>query len=305
MKRLEYIDIAKGLTICLMVIGHSSIPHTLSNWIWSFHMPFFFFMSGLFTSWDKDYYNFVRGKTISLLVPFLVYSIVNLLLYPLMGGEEDWSEHVKSILIKGWGGIALWFVPVLYLSLIICRLVHDKFLMIFIILFSLSACILNYHHIKLPWTLSTVSIASAYILMARRFKEQTMKAINGLKGKSVFIAITGCLLITICVSHYFKLDLSANQVLPFFPLLIGAVAGTFFMLLFSKEIVRLKIISKTFSTIGKYTFEVMAFSQCIIVILNIYIRPYIILKYLIMAVVMAIIIVIKQKIKSYFRRTTT
>ena len=37
-KRLDWVDIAKGIAIILMVAGHTSIPELLSKWIWSFHM---------------------------------------------------------------------------------------------------------------------------------------------------------------------------------------------------------------------------------------------------------------------------
>lgn len=42
LQRLEWIDITKGFAIILMVFGHSSIPKSISNYIWSFHMPLFF-----------------------------------------------------------------------------------------------------------------------------------------------------------------------------------------------------------------------------------------------------------------------
>lgn len=58
-KRLEHIDILKGLAIFLMVMGHvlswnaldSGTPRTVDSWfirevIYSFHMPLFIFMSG-------------------------------------------------------------------------------------------------------------------------------------------------------------------------------------------------------------------------------------------------------------------
>lgn len=48
-KRIEWIDVAKGICIVLMVVGHTRLPSIISNWIWSFHMPFFFFISG--TRW--------------------------------------------------------------------------------------------------------------------------------------------------------------------------------------------------------------------------------------------------------------
>ena len=45
--RVDWIDLTKGIAIFLMVCGHIGLPGALSNWIWSFHMPLFFLMSGL------------------------------------------------------------------------------------------------------------------------------------------------------------------------------------------------------------------------------------------------------------------
>ena len=50
-KRIEYIDIARGIGILLVVMGHndfSLISPFLFKLIYSFHMPLFFFMSGIF-----------------------------------------------------------------------------------------------------------------------------------------------------------------------------------------------------------------------------------------------------------------
>lgn len=122
--RLQNIDIAKGITICLMVVGHSSLPLWLSNWIWSFHMPFFFFVSGLLTSWNKEGKDFFMRKTKTLLLPFVIYSVINLLLYPLYGNDL-WTNFVVNTLLHGWGGYALWFIPVLYFSLLLCKMIKS------------------------------------------------------------------------------------------------------------------------------------------------------------------------------------
>lgn len=46
--RLEYIDIAKGIGILLVVFGHSSLVLHIENiWIHSFHMPLFFIITGM------------------------------------------------------------------------------------------------------------------------------------------------------------------------------------------------------------------------------------------------------------------
>ena len=53
-RRILWIDIAKAIAILLMVIGHTSIPHGLSNFIWAFHMPLFFMASGFTNGGGKD-----------------------------------------------------------------------------------------------------------------------------------------------------------------------------------------------------------------------------------------------------------
>lgn len=46
-KRIDWVDVAKGVGIFLMVMGHSSMPDAVNRWIYSFHMPLFFLLSGL------------------------------------------------------------------------------------------------------------------------------------------------------------------------------------------------------------------------------------------------------------------
>ena len=93
MKRIEYIDIAKGFAILCVVIGHTlcydlyGFEHAWKNselmhFIYSFHMPLFMFLSGLVSVTAiekvailKDMLKRVR----TLLIPFLfigaVYSL--------------------------------------------------------------------------------------------------------------------------------------------------------------------------------------------------------------------------------------
>lgn len=37
---MEWADVAKGIGIFLMVMGHSGLPNCMHDWIYSFHMPF-------------------------------------------------------------------------------------------------------------------------------------------------------------------------------------------------------------------------------------------------------------------------
>lgn len=49
--RENWVDIAKGIGIILVVMGHANCPEIPHGIIYSFHMPLFFFLSGLFIQW--------------------------------------------------------------------------------------------------------------------------------------------------------------------------------------------------------------------------------------------------------------
>lgn len=48
MKRDKSIDIAKGIGICLMIIGHMTGMIPIHKFIYQFHMPMFLIFSGYF-----------------------------------------------------------------------------------------------------------------------------------------------------------------------------------------------------------------------------------------------------------------
>lgn len=80
--RIDWIDLTKGIAIFLMVCGHTSIPLPISNWIWSFHMPLFFIISGiLFNATKYPNFNlFIKkrgGNSNNTLYYILTYHFIN------------------------------------------------------------------------------------------------------------------------------------------------------------------------------------------------------------------------------------
>lgn len=57
-KRIEYFDVVRGFAMLLVILGHCnmSIMASLNKFILSFHMPLFFFISGIFAKnmYDKS-----------------------------------------------------------------------------------------------------------------------------------------------------------------------------------------------------------------------------------------------------------
>lgn len=45
-ERLPWLDVLKGIGIILVAIGHIYHNQVIFNWLYSFHMPLFFFAAG-------------------------------------------------------------------------------------------------------------------------------------------------------------------------------------------------------------------------------------------------------------------
>lgn len=79
-KRIEWIDIAKGVGIVLMIVGHTFVNESLSRkLVFSFHMPLFFILAG-YTFRVKPTREVVRASAKRLLLPYvLVYWAIQLI----------------------------------------------------------------------------------------------------------------------------------------------------------------------------------------------------------------------------------
>ena len=55
-ERIEYIDIARAIAMVFVVLGHINFANSgIKAWAYSFHMPAFFFISGMVARWEKEY----------------------------------------------------------------------------------------------------------------------------------------------------------------------------------------------------------------------------------------------------------
>lgn len=85
LQRDKTLDIAKGICIILMVIVHSGCPTYLHDFIYMFHMPCFFFISGWLLN-DKYITDLKTGlikKTKGSYYPFVKWTLIFILLHNL------------------------------------------------------------------------------------------------------------------------------------------------------------------------------------------------------------------------------
>lgn len=128
-QRIEYIDLAKGFCIILVVLfhvlQHLRVQSEYVYWISTFRMPLYFFLSGLFFKEYEGFLGFLIRKINKLLIPFCFFYIITSFLYPnilLSFGITD--PHTESLGIQGlWAFIIegrftngpLWFLWCLFI----------------------------------------------------------------------------------------------------------------------------------------------------------------------------------------------
>lgn len=96
--RLHWIDALKGVGIMLVVFAHHSLPIALDTYIFSFHMPLFFFISGFLFDFGKyagSAGNFIKGRLRSLIVPYFAFALITCMFYFLL--DTGFQPEVTNI----------------------------------------------------------------------------------------------------------------------------------------------------------------------------------------------------------------
>lgn len=118
-KRIEYVDIYRGIGIILMIMGHIGFGGKFDIWIHAFHMPMFFFISG-FLHKEKmmDMKTFLKKKAKSLLLPYLTFGIFNYIIYLIMNQKIFDLYAILHLVTDNTNGLpisgALWFLTALF-----------------------------------------------------------------------------------------------------------------------------------------------------------------------------------------------
>lgn len=114
--RLVEVDFLKGIAIVLVILGHVlqyslSEPYInpLFNFIYSFHMPLFVFISGLLSYKDTSSLMDIKKRAYQLLLPFLLWPIIRGFIF---NGTISVTDYV--ILFKD-PSQGLWFLWILFL----------------------------------------------------------------------------------------------------------------------------------------------------------------------------------------------
>ena len=175
--RVAFVDIAKGIAILLMVVGHVfSLPTPLKHAIYSFHMPLFFMMSGYFARKENVRTLALRMMPM-LIVPYMavggVIRVANIINNAQCGMPFDYVD-LLSLLGVCWkfdgdmvSAGAIWFLVVLYWSKLYFQVVvSSKFgIPWMFILATMSIGVTKLLHIVIPFGVQQAFVCTIFLYM--------------------------------------------------------------------------------------------------------------------------------------------
>lgn len=120
-RRINWIDWAKSVCMFLVVMGHCHVDvsqQEVSQVIHSFHIPLFFFLSGLLCP-----KRFSRSSLLKdfryLILPYIFYGFLTMLVFCCLSGDFSTSvllSRLQSLCLGYDAGIgAIWFLPALFI----------------------------------------------------------------------------------------------------------------------------------------------------------------------------------------------
>ena len=126
-KRLDYLDMAKGIGIFLVILGHIEyIQEDTLKWISSFHMPLFFVVGGILARLKqgekRSVFQSIESRVRGVLTPYLSFSlmlltmntITHLLNSEALSGAALARQYVDTF--TGYGVHILWFLPAYFIA---------------------------------------------------------------------------------------------------------------------------------------------------------------------------------------------
>lgn len=286
-ERIQYIDIAKGIGISLVVLAHSKFP--LNHFVTMFYLPMFFFISGCFYSSKSGLKNFLWKKTKQLYLKFVYIGIILLLLHPIFMKfgfynsiipDEFQSNYIKSIPIYSMNDYLektleilalnvpeqlmrpMWFIGALWIAVITLKLldffvftkVTNKYIepLVVAIVFAVG------YYSKLPSFIGQGFVSMLFCWLGSKCMREKLldKLIQFCRLKQVFIVLVG---FVICGVASLKTDLimMANIYTSWWTMLITSCVGTIAMLLVCYWISG-SVCGKVFSYIGQHTIAILS-----------------------------------------------
>lgn len=263
--RLAFVDNVKAIAMLLVLLGHApGLNQFLMNVIYAFHMPVFFFISGLLLTEKKTalpLHAFVFAQLRGLGLPFLFFFSVSYLYWlpthHLAGsaqrvGQVSWWTPLLGLLVGSqWAWLVnavLWFFMCLFMTAIIFFVARKyfsaKFLFLFFNILGVAFTLLyNASWPRWPWSLDSAVLALGFYSAGHYFRARPLFATPRRSARALILSVV--LGFALLLGTYFngKVDLNLLDLGRLhWAYFLNAYLGIFALLFFSFWIAPLHIL---------------------------------------------------------------
>lgn len=202
-KRIDWIDTLRGLAMFFVIWGHCfpNIKGRVRKWIYSFHMPIFFFISGLtYKERDIEPRDFVKKKFKDLIVPYILFNIISyivLIIFYKKGIIEDFDylENIIGAFYSQNEALRMpcgpsWFLTTLFLVEVgfyyLKRITKDDFqLTISVIICGLISYVnsISHYQVYSPWHLESAFTGIVFYHMGYMLSKNMYRLDNFMEHK--------------------------------------------------------------------------------------------------------------------------
>ena len=265
--RIAWLDQLKGFGIILMIYGHN-FP-VLEEYIYSFHMPLFFIIAGIFHPKNITV-STIKKRVRQILLPYFLWSFILFGFWLFIGRKFGESANLDLSITKNFigiffaqgdinymnWGIPMWFLPTIFLTFLLFGLIlkiKNKFLQYSVLVTSIvfGFLIANFSKMYLLWSLD-VALVSLFFYSFGFYAKDIIKS-N--KKKSVLsLLILGVIHMAVSLFLLQKIDMYrstyGNEIL----FLLNSLVGFLFWGSLFKKFLLLKFLV----FLGKNTIPILA-----------------------------------------------
>ena len=253
--RLDYIDLARGICMIAIVLGHLD-EFAINRFVFTFHLPVFFIISGYFFDPSIDLVSLIKKRFRTLIIPYLTACLLVIISSVAINFFFFFADAVtiinKTILLlkasafgvgSNWpypfnmpGIGALWFLWALFWSVIILRMLLyipelPRALIVCALVFF--ASFTAEYSVFLPLSIQPGCIAVMYIYVGylwKKYKDDIASLAAGLKALLAAAAIIYWTVFIISFRSFWLVNCECGKGIPDF---IGSICASFLIIALS------------------------------------------------------------------------
>ena len=256
--RESWLDVVKGIGILLMVIGHANAPGVIRHWIYGFHMPLFFIITGYLydeQKWkSRGFKALIKSRAKAYLIPYVIFFLINLIceiVFEILKGNL--SDIPNIVLVYIGAGLQshdtlmpncapIWFLTCIFCANILFWLLINRekwtqkvllgtsYIIVLLLLCEFETTL---GISQLPWHIDVALIASVFMLIGNAFKNLILYA-EKMKNYKVFVVIIGFIISTLMIMANGRIIMVINHYSNILLFIAGATMMSFVMFILAK-----------------------------------------------------------------------